>query len=82
MYNPAPAHLTQRTEDKKTKYDAAELDREFLDRVWQLGYEEMMIYLQGLPDEQRKAMEEAIDREIGRRIVKEHIQYLQCGLEI
>jgi hypothetical protein len=50
--------------------------------VWQLGYEEMMIYLQGLPEAERKAMEEAIDREIGRRIVKEHIEYLQLGLEV
>jgi hypothetical protein len=69
-------------EGKKNKYDAAELDLEFLDRLWQVGYEEMMSYLQTLPEAERKAMQGAIDREIGRRIVKEHIEYLQCGLEI
>ncbi len=42
----------------------------------------MIIYLQTLPEAERKAMEEAIDMEIGRRIVKEHIEYLQLGLEI
>ena len=42
----------------------------------------MLTYLQGLPEAERKAMEAAMDRELGRRIVKEHIEYLQCGLEI
>ncbi len=82
MYNPPPAHSTKRTEGKKTKFEAAELDQAFLDRMWQMGYEEMLIYLQALPEEVRKAMEEAIDRSISHRVVKEHIEYLQCGLEI
>ncbi len=82
MYNPPPADLTKRTEGKKTKFEAAELDQAFLERLWQMGYEEMLVYLQALPEEVRKAMEKAIDRSISHRIVKEHIEDLQCGLEI
>lgn len=42
----------------------------------------MLIYLQALPEAVREAMEEAIDRAISHRVVKEHIAYLQGGLEI
>jgi hypothetical protein len=42
----------------------------------------MLVYLQALPDEVRKAVEEAIGTSISHRVVKDHKQYLQGGLEI
>jgi len=82
VYNPPPADPTDTTEDKKTNFEAAELDQAFLDRMWQMGYEEMLVYLQALPEAERKAVEEAINRAISHRVVKEHIEYLQGGLVI
>ena len=77
-----PLRNQQTTEGKKVNFEAAELDQEFLDRIWQLDYEQILIYLQALPDEVREAMEEAINRSISHQVMKNHKQHLQGGLEI
>ncbi len=82
VYNPPPAQSTNRTEGKKTKFEAAEYDQAFIDRMMEMGFEEMLVYLQALPEAERKAVEDAIHRAISQRVVKDHIEYLQGGIAI
>ncbi len=81
VYNPAPAQSPKPTEDKKTKFDAAEYDESFLERMAEMGYEDFMAYLQSLPDDQRKATEAALSTAVSLQAMKCHHQWLRGGLE-
>ena len=67
-------------EANKTKFEMAEYDQAFIDRIMDMGYEEMLAYLHSLPEVERKAMEEAIFRALSRRAVKDHFDELRCWL--
>ncbi len=67
-------------EAKKTKFDAAEYDLEFLERMWEMGYEALLAYLQTLPEEERNMMEEAIDQAASHRAVQDHKDLLRSWL--
>ncbi|HTP02929.1 MAG TPA: hypothetical protein VMJ64_16260 [Anaerolineales bacterium] len=74
-----PSH-NHTTEGKKTKYDAAEYDEEFFDRLDAMGNDDFMAYMEALSKEERKAVMAAIYRALSQRAVREHIEYLQMGL--
>lgn len=78
-YTPPPADESSKTEGKKTKFDMAEYDEAFLERIAEIGYEDFMAYLQSLPDLERKAMEEAISRAAGQLAMKYHHEWLTGG---
>ena len=67
-------------EDKKTKFDAAQYDESFLERIAEMGYEDFMAYLQALPELERKTMEEALHTAASLRAVKEHHEWLRGGV--
>ncbi len=79
-YNRTPGHQQPEAEAKKSKFDVAEYDQAFIDRIMDMGYEEMLAYLHSLPAVERKAMEEAIFRAIGHRVLKDQIEGLGGGL--
>jgi hypothetical protein len=58
----------------------AEYDQAFIERISEMGYEEVLAYLQTLPEVERKAMEDAIYRAASHRAVKEHYEWLTGGL--
>ncbi len=67
-------------EAKKTPYESAEYDRTFIERIAQMDYEELLVYLHGLPEEERKAMESAIYKAASQQAVQDHMTYLAGGL--
>ena len=67
-------------EAKKTKFEMAEYDQAFIDRIMEMGYEEMLAYMHALPEVERKAMEEAIFRALSQRAVKNRIDELRGWL--
>lgn len=67
-------------EAKKSNFDMAEYDDEFIDRLMEMGNEGFMAYLHSLPEVERKMLEEAISREISRRAVGERKDELRGGL--
>ena len=46
-----------------------------------MDYEQVLVYIQALPEEVQQAMQEAIDRAISQQVMREHRRYLQGGLE-
>ncbi len=78
VYNVRP-NPTNKTEAKKTKFDMAEYDEEFFERMIATG-EQGEAYLESLSKEEREAVIEAMFRVLSHQIIKEHIEYLQMGL--
>ena len=58
----------------------AEYDEAFLDRFVGMGYEDFIAYLQSLPEPERKALEEAINRAVGLQAAKDHHAWLRGGI--
>ncbi|HEX8992025.1 MAG TPA: hypothetical protein VF784_10145 [Anaerolineales bacterium] len=67
-------------EGKKTNFEMAEYDHEFIDRMMDMGDEGMLAYLHSLPEAERKMLEEAIYRAISQRALREHKEDLGGGL--
>ena len=58
----------------------AEYDNEFIDRMMDMGYEGFLAYLHSLPEPERKLLEEAVNRAVSQRVVREHKEELGGGL--
>ncbi len=58
----------------------AEYDEAFLERFVGMGYEDFIAYLESLPEPERKALKEAIDRAVSLQAVKEHHEWLRGGV--
>ncbi len=58
----------------------AEYDQTFIDRMMEMADEDIIVYLQLLPEVQRKAMEEAIFRAMSQRAVRKRLDELSGGL--
>ncbi len=78
-YNASPEPEQSNTEAKKTKFEMAEYDHEFIDRMMDMGDEGMLAYLQSLPEAERKMLEQAIYRALSQRAVREHKEELGGG---
>ena len=76
VYNSAPAQSAKPTEAKKTTFDAAEYDETFLERMSEMGYEDFMVYMESLPEVERKAMQAALSIAASLRAVKELHEWL------
>ncbi len=68
-------------EARKNKYEMAEYDELFLERIAEMGYEDFIAYLQSLPEDERKATEAALDSAVSLQAVKYHHQWLRGGIE-
>jgi hypothetical protein len=79
VYNTRPDHIHQ-TEAKKTKFEMAEYDHEFFDRMMAMGDVELASYLHSLTKAERDAIVAAMIRALSERIVKVHIDDIQMGL--
>ncbi len=79
MYNPAPVESTDKAEGRKNKFDAAEYDESFLERFAAMHYDDFRLYLESLPEAERKAIMEALNRAACQQAVKEHHEWLRGG---
>ncbi len=66
-------------EGKKNKYDAAEYDETFLERMVEMSWEDLRVYLETLPEAERKAVMEALNRAACQQAVKDHHEWLRGG---
>ncbi len=58
----------------------AEYDHEFIDRMMDMGYEGFLAYLHSLPEAERKLLEDAMNRAVSQRVLREHREELGGGL--
>ena len=79
-YKASPIPYRYTAEAKKIKFDMAEYDDEFIDRMMDMGYEGFLAYLHSLPEAERKLLEEAMNRALSQRAVSEHKEELGGGL--
>lgn len=79
-YNSAPAPTAKQTEGKENKFDAAEYDEEFFQRFAAIDWDALRAYLEALPEAERKAIMEALNRAVGQQAVKEHHEWLRGGM--
>jgi hypothetical protein len=80
VYNPAPAQAAKHKEGRKTQVDAAEYDESFLERFAAMHYDDFRVYMESLPEAERKAIMEALNRAACQQAVKEHHEWLRGGL--
>ncbi len=68
-------------EARKNKFEMAEYDETFLERMAEMGYEDFMAYLQSLPEDERKATEAALSTAVSLQAVKYHHKWLRGDVE-
>ncbi len=78
-YNASPKPEQFNTEAKKTNFEMAEYDHEFIDRMMDMGDECVLAYLHSLPEAERKMLEEAIYRAVSQRALRQHKDELAGG---
>ncbi len=73
----SPLRKNREAEVRKNKFDMAEYDQQFIDRMMNMSDEEILAYLHSLPEAERGGMEEAILRVMSQEMLKSQLQWLR-----